>query len=81
MENSFMIEFKHLGQQRFANVFTRHSDPPSIDVHLLDLHTHNEQRITLNRTPQGLSVLKTSVPIQENLLETIIVTLEQHLSY
>jgi hypothetical protein len=74
-----MIQFEHMGEQRFANVFASHLNP-TIDVYLLDLQSRNEQKITLNRTHLGCSVVKTTVPIHEELLEIIIFTIEQHLS-
>jgi len=78
MANSFMIEFRFMGEVRFANVFTQQSGA-DIHVHVINLHTQHQQKIILKRTQEGLALSADSAPIADDLLCTIITALNHHL--
>lgn len=78
MANSFMIEFRFMGEVRFANVFTQQSGA-DIHVHVINLHTQHQQKIILKRTQEGLALSTQSAAVPDDLLYTIIGAINHHL--
>jgi len=73
-----MIEFKYMGELRFANVFLSHSDVSAINVHLIGRPGQAQGKITLSRTEEGFVLSKDSPCVPTPLLATIIAAIENH---
>ena len=73
-----MIEFKYMGELRFANVFLSHSQLAAVNVHLIGRPGQPQGKITLSRTQDGFVLAQDSPSIPAHLLATIIAAIENH---
>jgi hypothetical protein len=80
MVTCFMIEFKYMGEDRYANVFAYRDGPCQFYIHIINTPFHKANRIVLQHTEGGMVVREKTRPVQEDLLAAICTRLEDYLS-
>ena len=75
-----MIEFTHVGEHRFANVFEYGESQQFYHIHLINTHSHPGGKIILQKSADGIRVTESPIEIQPDLLHAIINSIEAHLA-